>query len=53
MLLRPRWSLATPIASLTSVPMQFNYDDGFANDDWKFTLNVQPVIAGSIRKTAT
>lgn len=42
--------LSNPIASLTSVPMQLNYDDGFGPDDDgdKFTLNVQPVIPVSI-----
>lgn len=42
--------LANPIASLISVPMQLNYDDGFGSDDDgdKFTLNVQPVIPVSI-----
>ena len=42
--------LANPIASLTSVPMQLNYDDGFgpSDDGDKFTLNVQPVIPVSL-----
>lgn len=42
--------LANPIASLTSVPMQFNYDDGIGpfDDGDKFALNVQPVIPVSI-----
>ena len=42
--------LANPIASLTSVPMQLNYDDGIGpfDDGEKFTLNVQPVIPVSI-----
>ncbi len=40
--------LANPIASLTSVPMQLNYDDGFGTDGYKYTLNVQPVIPVSI-----
>lgn len=42
--------LANPIASLISVPMQLNYDDGFGALDkgYKFTLNVQPVIPVSI-----
>lgn len=44
--------LANPIASLTSVPMQLNYDDGFGpagdGNGHKFTLNVQPVIPVSI-----
>jgi len=44
--------LSNPVASLISVPLQLNYDDGFnANDDGsKFTLNVQPVIPLSISK---
>lgn len=42
--------LSNPIASLTSVPMQFNYDDGLGTDDegWRLSLNVQPVIPMSI-----
>ncbi|QDH70437.1 transporter [Marilutibacter alkalisoli] len=42
--------LANPIASLTSVPMQLNYDDGIGalDDGDKFTLNLQPVIPVSI-----
>ena len=42
--------LANPIASLTSVPMQLNYDDGLGAQDkgYKFTLNVQPVVPISI-----
>ncbi len=40
--------LSNPIASLISVPLQFNYDDGFGSDGDKFTLNVQPVIPVSI-----
>ncbi|MGO4999549.1 hypothetical protein ACEN2G_08395 [Oceanisphaera sp. W20_SRM_FM3] len=42
--------LANPIASLISVPMQLNYDDGIGALDkgYKFTLNVQPVIPVSI-----
>lgn len=40
--------LANPIASLISVPMQLNYDEGFDNDGYKYTLNVQPVIPVSI-----
>jgi hypothetical protein len=42
--------LANPIASLISVPMQFNYDDGIGpfDDGDRFTLNVQPVIPVSI-----
>ena len=44
--------LANPIAALISLPMQFNYDRGFAgtsgNDSNKWTLNVQPVVPFSI-----
>jgi len=42
--------LANPIASLSSVPLQLNYDDGVGpfDDGDKFTLNVQPVIPVSI-----
>lgn len=40
--------LSNPIASLTSVPMQLNYDDGLGDDGQRFLLNVQPVIPVSI-----
>lgn len=42
--------LSNPIASLVSVPMQLNYDDGVGtlDDGQRFTLNVQPVIPVSI-----
>lgn len=42
--------LSNPIASLTSVPMQFNYDDdiGPTDDGDRFFVNVQPVIPVSI-----
>jgi hypothetical protein len=42
--------LSNPIASLTSVPLQLNYDDGIGpfDDGYKVTLNVQPVIPISI-----
>jgi len=44
--------LANPIAALISLPMQFNYDRGFAgtsgNESNKWTLNVQPVVPISI-----
>jgi hypothetical protein len=38
--------LANPIASLTSVPLQFNYEReaGFAGDADRVRLNIQPVI---------
>jgi hypothetical protein len=42
--------LANPVASLISVPLQYNYDDNFGlNDDGsRHYLNVQPVIPFSI-----
>jgi hypothetical protein len=42
--------LANPIASLTSVPFQFNFDDGFGRDDegQRTFVNVQPVVPFSI-----
>lgn len=42
--------LSNPIASLTSVPLQFNYDDGIGplDDGDRFSLNVQPVVPMSI-----
>jgi hypothetical protein len=42
--------LSNPVASLISVPMQLNFDDGFGpdGDGSKFTLNIQPVIPVSI-----
>lgn len=37
--------LSNPVANLISVPLQFNYDEGFgSNDAGRTTLNVQPVI---------
>ena len=38
--------LANPVASLISVPLQFNYDEnyGLSDDGEKFFINVQPVI---------
>ncbi|MDR6666325.1 hypothetical protein J2X71_002583 [Rhizobium sp. 1399] len=37
--------LSNPIASLISVPFQFNYDHGYGPDDGdKATVNIQPVI---------
>lgn len=38
--------LANPIASLISVPFQFNYDRGYGpdGDGERYTLNIQPVI---------
>lgn len=42
--------LANPIASLISVPLQFNYDDGYGpgSDGSRSWVNVQPVIPISI-----
>lgn len=42
--------LSNPIASLISVPMQFNYDDGIGptDDGSRSLVNVQPVIPVSI-----
>ena len=41
--------LSNPIASLISVPFQFNYDSGFGPDDgYRATLNIQPVIPISL-----
>jgi len=41
--------LSNPVASLISVPMQFNYDAGIgAADGSKMLINVQPVIPVSI-----
>jgi hypothetical protein len=42
--------LSNPIASLVSVPLQLNFDDGIGPDDdgERFLLNVQPVIPLSI-----
>ncbi len=37
--------LSNPIASLISVPFQFNYDSGYGpNDGEKYYVNVQPVL---------
>lgn len=42
--------LANPIASLISVPIQWNVDEGLGPDDegWRMTTNVQPVVPISI-----
>lgn len=41
--------LSNPVASLISVPFQFNYDSGFGpNDGEKAYVNIQPVIPISI-----
>ena len=42
--------LANPVAALISVPLQLNYDTGYANDGERWTLNVQPVIPVDIAK---
>lgn len=43
--------LSNPVASLISVPFQFNYDEGFGpNDAGRTTLNVQPVIPMSLNE---
>ena len=38
--------LANPVASLISVPIQFNFDSGIgpSDDGWRFVTNIQPVI---------
>src|SRR5687767_5766096 len=37
--------LSNPVASLISVPFQFNYDEGFGpKDAYRLSLNIQPVI---------
>ncbi len=41
--------LSNPVASLISVPFQWNYDQGFGPSDGdKVTLNIQPVIPISL-----
>jgi len=41
--------LANPIASLISVPLQLNYDEGYGDGTGsKYTLNIQPVIPVSL-----
>lgn len=43
--------LQNPVADLISVPLQFNYDEGYGpKDAGRVTLNVQPVIPFSISK---
>jgi len=43
--------LSNPIASLISVPLQFNYDQGYGpNDGKRYVLNIQPVIPKPISK---
>ena len=40
--------LANPVAALISVPIQFNYDTGYAGGGWRSVTNVQPVVPISI-----
>lgn len=41
--------LSNPVADLISLPIQFNYDEGFGpKDAGRFTLNIQPVVPFSI-----
>jgi hypothetical protein len=43
--------LSNPVASLISVPFQFNYDQGYGpNDGDRETLNIQPVIPFSLNE---
>lgn len=43
--------LANPIASLISVPLQFNWDGGYGSEDASRTyLNIQPVIPFSLNR---
>lgn len=43
--------LSNPVASLISVPFQFNYDRGFGPEDGnRETLNIQPVIPISLNE---
>ena len=45
-------SLSNPVASLISVPLQYNYDEGFGpnGNGSRTTVNVQPVVPISIGK---
>ena len=40
--------LSNPVASLISVPLQFNYDETFGDEGYRYTMNAQPVIPVSI-----
>ena len=40
--------LSNPIASLISVPFQYNYSRTYGDDGYKNLLNIQPVIPVSI-----
>ncbi|TCL76158.1 transporter [Rhizobium sp. BK251] len=43
--------LSNPVASLISVPLQFNYDRGYGSEDGdNATLNIQPVIPFSLNE---
>jgi hypothetical protein len=43
--------LANPLASMISVPFQFNYDNGYgAGDGHKLFVNVQPVVPFSLNE---
>ncbi len=42
--------LANPVSSLISVPFQNNFDLGYANDGFRYTLNFQPVIPLSLNE---
>ena len=43
--------LANPVASLISVPFQFNYNQGFADGDGdQYYVNIQPVIPFSLER---
>lgn len=41
-------ALSNPVASLISVPLQYNYDETYGDEGYRNTLNVQPVIPISI-----
>ncbi len=36
--------LSNPVASLISVPFQYNYDETYGNEGYRHNLNIQPVI---------
>src|SRR5262245_47828260 len=41
--------LSNPVASMVSIPLQYNADFGYGSEDGtKQTLNIQPVIPASI-----
>ena len=43
-------ALSNPVAALISVPLQLNYDTGYAGGGERWTLNAQPVIPVDISK---